>query len=85
MNEIEVYINITDDDINEAEQFFVVNLRIEDALLHGHVQLSRRPSVLARIVDDDRKCNQLESSECTLDCFMSIIWVIGRENFVTTE
>ena len=53
---IPVSIPITNDDVNEAQQDFViqlsvVSLNVED---HGRISLSRNIS-LARIIDDDRK------------------------------
>lgn len=53
-----VYIPITNDDVNEAEQVFslqlsVVSLNVQNP---GTITLSRNLS-LARIIDDDRKFN----------------------------
>ena len=52
--DITTYINITDDDINEAQQVFAVVLEVEEALDESSVVLLR-PSTLCTIVDDDRK------------------------------
>lgn len=53
--EITAQINITDDNINEAEQIFVVGMELEYALENTSVLLERRPSSLCRIIDNDRK------------------------------
>ena len=50
------FIFITDDAINEAtEQVFVAELLLINSLNPASVDLTRRPSTLCRITDNDRK------------------------------
>lgn len=53
---IPVSIPITNDDVNEAQQDFVIQLSVVSLNVqdHGRISLSRNVS-LARIIDDDRK------------------------------
>ena len=56
MNERGAPIPIVDDAINEAtEQVFIVELRLVSSLDPATVGLSRRPSSLCGITDNDRK------------------------------
>ena len=48
------HINITDDDINEADQVFILHLELEYMHVNGDVSLDQRQSSLCRIIDDDR-------------------------------
>ena len=48
-------IPVVDDLINEAEQVFVVQLKLNSSTNPGSVSLTQRPASLCRIVDNDRK------------------------------
>ncbi len=57
-------MGIVDDDINEAEQIFVIILVVADAVDPARVDLeSRRFATLGRIIDDDGKCGSGELFE----------------------
>ena len=49
-NEVTTSINITDDNINEAEQIFLLEINIEQSL---SFPLLRRPTTLCKIIDND--------------------------------
>ena len=51
---IDVFINLTDDMINEADEVFVVRLELVDALDPNRVDLDARDASLCRIGDNDR-------------------------------
>lgn len=51
--DISVKINITKDDVNEAEEGFVVLLELLDPKLSSTVDLSSSNITLVRIIDDD--------------------------------
>lgn len=51
--DISVKINITRDDINEADEGFVVVLELLDPTLSSRVDLSSSNITLVRIIDDD--------------------------------
>ncbi len=48
------YFNVTDDNINEADQIFILHLELENAYMNGNVLLQRRQNSLCRIIDNDR-------------------------------
>ena len=48
------HINVTDDNINEADQVFILRLELEHSSVKGDVLLQLRPSSLCKIIDDDR-------------------------------
>ena len=54
-NDITVYIPIFDDEINEADEGFMILLELVDSNLADSVYLSRN-CTLGRIDDNDRKC-----------------------------
>ena len=62
------YVNIIDDNINEANQVFLVKLDFNDGLKFSRIFLERRQSSLAKIIDNDRKYNVY----CIL-CFHNLI------------
>ena len=51
----DLFINVTDDIINEADEVFVVHLELVDAVDPNRVDLGVRNASLCRIGDDDRK------------------------------
>ena len=53
-HDITAHINITDDNINEADQVFILHLRVQHKHMNGRVVLQQRPSTLCRIMDNDR-------------------------------
>ena len=56
VSEMSVPIPIVDDAINEAtEQVFIVELRLVSSINPATVDLSKRPSSLCGIIDNDRK------------------------------
>ena len=55
-NDITVYIPIFDDEINEAEEGFLILLELVDSNLADSVDLLSRNCTLGRIDDNDRKC-----------------------------
>ena len=52
---VDVFINVRDDTINEADEVFVVLLEVVDAVDPNRVDLGVRNASLCRIGDDDRK------------------------------
>ena len=54
-NDITVYIPIFDDEINEAEEGFMILLELVDSNLADSVDLLSRNCTLGRIDDNDRK------------------------------
>ena len=78
VNEKSAPIFVTDDAINEAtEQVFVAELILASSLDPAPVDLTRRPSTLCRIIDNDRKfesvytaiiMNALECRTLTATC-----------------
>ncbi len=50
------YINIVDDNINEASQVFILKLDYEDNQFISDIFLNKRHLSLAKIQDNDRKC-----------------------------
>lgn len=52
--DIIVYVNITDDEINEAEEVFVLEIEILDAVDRSRIDVTRAVS-LGRIADNDGK------------------------------
>ena len=58
VEDIDVFIPITDDDINEADEGFVVLLEVVDPAVAPFVDLSTRNATLGRIDDNDGKCDE---------------------------
>ena len=59
-NDVNVPIAIVNDLINEAiEQVFVVQLQLISSVNPGSIDLTTRQASLCRIIDDDRKCNNV--------------------------
>ena len=54
-NDITVYIPIFDDEINEADEGFMILLELVDSNLADSVDLLSRNCTLGRIDDNDRK------------------------------
>ncbi len=52
--DLDVPITIIDDDIDEAEQIFIVYFEVIDAI-NENLMLSERKVAICRIVDDDRE------------------------------
>ena len=63
-NEHAAPIAVFNDLINEAdEQVFIVKLRLVNSTNADAVNLSTRPASLCKIIDDDRKLNNMQCSK----------------------
>ena len=54
-SELLVEIPVFDDEVDEADEGFVMMLELEESLLSGSVDLSLRNLTFVKIVDNDRK------------------------------
>ena len=74
-------VPIVDDAVNEAEQVFVVELRLVSSINPATVDLSIQPTSLCRIVDNDRKCiiKHAVRRECDNNYYPALAIRIGFE------